>query len=251
MITWRTAGVLAIALASALGGGSATTGELPVARTHGPNLKNGTGTSSNWSGYAVKSPNGSVTDVKGTWTVTSVTSHPGPNQYSSFWVGIDGYTSNTVEQIGTDSDFINGAPVYYAWYEFYPKPSRTITSVSVNPNDVIFAEVSESRGTFVVSIRNQTTGQSFSTSERVNKAKQTSAEWIAEAPSGGGVLPLADFGTVFFSACSAAANGLSAPIGGFGTNFDSINMVSSGTLKADTSGLSPDGTSFSVHWDHQ
>ena len=79
-------------------------------------------TSTNWSGYAVTGPDGSVTDVKGSWKVPDVVcSSPGtPNSYASFWVGIDGYGSNTVEQIGTDSDCSGGNAVYYAWYEFYP-----------------------------------------------------------------------------------------------------------------------------------
>src|SRR5262245_16449591 len=60
-------------------------------------------TSTNWSGYAVTGAPGSITRVKGSWTVPAV---QGPCtaqfQASSFWVGIDGFMSNTVEQIGTD-----------------------------------------------------------------------------------------------------------------------------------------------------
>ena len=41
-----------------------------------------------------------VSDVKGTWTVPTVTSSS-VNSYSAVWVGIDGYADNTVEQIGT------------------------------------------------------------------------------------------------------------------------------------------------------
>ena len=77
-------------------------------------------TSTNWSGYAVTGPNGSVTDVKGTWMVPTLQSCTSATKYSSFWIGIDGYDSNTVEQIGTDFDCINGTPTYYAWFEFYP-----------------------------------------------------------------------------------------------------------------------------------
>src|SRR5262245_47089269 len=71
-----------------------------------------TATSTNWSGYAVTGPNGSVSDVKASWYVPTASCPPSPNQYASFWVGIDGYSSNTVEQIGTDSDCQNGTPVY-------------------------------------------------------------------------------------------------------------------------------------------
>ena len=45
--------------------------------------------------------------------------------YSSVWVGIDGYSSNTVEQIGTEQDVsANGKTSYYAWYEMYPQAER-------------------------------------------------------------------------------------------------------------------------------
>src|ERR1035437_4462946 len=99
-------------------------GSTPVARHHDPIIiheRHGRDvTSGNWGGYAVTGTKGSVTDVKASWVVPAIVGNcPSTNQYSSFWVGIDGYSSNTVEQIGTDSDCVNSKPVYYAWYEFY------------------------------------------------------------------------------------------------------------------------------------
>jgi Peptidase A4 family len=90
------------------------------------------------SGYAVTGAAGSVTDVKGSWVVPAVQgSRPSTNQYASFWVGIDGFSSNTVEQIGTDSDCQNGAPTNYAWFEFYPHPftsaEMTLPGLTGNP----------------------------------------------------------------------------------------------------------------------
>src|SRR5262245_55963259 len=83
--------------------------------------------SENWSGYAVNGAEGSVQDVSGSWTVPSVTCASG-TEYSSFWVGIDGFNSNTVEQIGVDADCLSGSPVYYAWFEFYPHTFVTINN---------------------------------------------------------------------------------------------------------------------------
>ena len=40
--------------------------------------------------------------------------------YAAFWVGLDGYTSNTVEQIGTEVDCAGRTPLYHGWYETYP-----------------------------------------------------------------------------------------------------------------------------------
>jgi hypothetical protein len=224
--------------------------------SHAPKIKDKYGNSINWAGYAVDSKVGSVTDVKGTWVVPEVTSvsstqktQKTQNKYSAFWVGIDGDTSKTVEQIGTDSVIINGDPTYYAWYEFYPKPFFTIDSVPVKPGDQISAEVKYDQDKFIVSITDVTTGKSFSTSAKVNRAERNSAEWITEAPWHAGVLPLANFGQVDFSSCYATISGSEGSIGSFGTAINPITMVSeSGADKATPSSLSADGTSFSVTW---
>lgn len=216
------------------------------------------GTSLNWSGYAVTGSD--VSDAKGSWKVPAIVGAcPSSNQYSSFWVGIDGYSSSTVEQTGTDSDCQNGSPTYYAWYEFYPKPSFIISSLTITPGDIISADVqySPATGKFTVTIMDTTTGQSFSTSAKVS-AQRSSAEWIAEAPSSGGtVLPLADFGTAYYgldntgisSTCYATVGSVTGSIGSFGSSVQQISMVtSSGAVQAQPSSLSNDGTSFSVQW---
>ena len=220
----------------------------------------------NWSGYAVTAASGAVTAVTGSWVVPAV--QPGScssgttNEYASFWVGMDGFTSNTVEQTGTDSDCQNGVPTYYAWFEFYPHPAFMINSMSIQPGDVMEAEVRYSPATrrFTVAINNRTTGQSFSTSTKVNGAQRSSAEWIAEAPSSaGGILPLADFGTAVFGVdntsvtgtSDATVSGTTAPIGSFGGNVYQVNMISvsdPSVFKALPSSLSNDGTSFSDVW---
>src|SRR2546422_5658478 len=219
-------------------------------------LTNGAATSTNWSGYAVTGPAGSVTDAKGSWIVPSVICSSAAS-YSSFWVGIDGFGSNTVEQTGTDSDCQNGIPTYYAWYEFYPGPAFLITGITVRPGDRISAEAIYSSGLVTVTITDTTTGQSFTTSGG-GGALRTSAEWIAEAPSSaGGVLPLANFGTAYFGQDNtglsptnyATVSGLTGPISSFGPSVQEITMVSSsGTTEAQPSPLSTDGTSFSVTW---
>ena len=227
--------------------------------TVAPRIHNDSVSSTNWSGFAVTGPAGSVSDAKGSWIVPTIQGTcPSTNQYSSFWVGIDGYNSGTVEQTGTDSDCQGGAPTYYAWYEFYPHASVLISGITVHPGDVISAEASAGgRGRFTVSIHDITTGQSFSTTGSVKRAQQSSAEWIAEAPSSGGILPLADFGTVHFGTDStgvastnyATINGTPGAFNSFGTNVHQITMVTSGgATKASPSNPSSDGTSFSVTW---
>jgi len=207
--------------------------------------------SANWGGYAVTGVKGSVQDVKGSWTVPTVDCSGGGTQYSSSWVGIDGFNSNTVEQIGVDADCQNGSPAYFAWFEFYPHPFVTINHFTVQPGDVITAEVhyDTTARQFTVSIHNGT--ESFSASTKLNGAERASAEWITEAPfSAGGVLPLANFGTVSYSNDTAAINGTPVPIGAFSVNnVYEITMVDrSGNAKAVPSGLAGDKSSFSVQW---
>jgi hypothetical protein len=226
-----------------------------------PRIRSGPSTSTNWSGYAVTGAAGSVSDVKASWVVPAIQGTcPSTNQYASFWVGIDGYSSNTVEQIGTDSDCQGGRAVYYAWYEFYPKASFTISSITITTGDKISAEVKYAGGKFTATITDTTTRKTFSTSAKVNNAKRSSAEWIAEAPYSGGILPLANFGTVYFgsdstgvtSTCYATVNGVTGPIGSFGSSVQEITMVSqssSTTIKAQpSSSLSSDKTSFTITW---
>src|SRR5579871_737750 len=72
-------------------------------------------TSSNWAGYAIKTAAGAVTDVRASWQVPQIAKAcPSANRYSSFWVGIDGDGSKTVEQTGTETDCSSGSPVYFA-----------------------------------------------------------------------------------------------------------------------------------------
>ena len=123
-----------------------------VARRHGPirihrRREDQSYESYNWSGYAVTGSSGAVTDAKGSWTVPTATCAGTPTGYSSFWVGIDGFSSGSVEQTGTDSDCVSlngksGTPTYYAWFEFYPNPSYVIEfSKGVQPGDIMTAEV--------------------------------------------------------------------------------------------------------------
>jgi hypothetical protein len=217
--------------------------------------------STNWSGYAVTGS--SFTKAEGSWTVPSVNCSKTPNTYSSFWVGIDGWTSSTVEQTGTDSDCNGSSPSYYAWYEFYPKGSVNISSVSVAPGDQMSASVTYSGSQFTITIKNETTGQSYSKSSKVNSAKRTSAEWIAEAPCctrGGGILPLSDFGTVDFGqdytgisdTNDATDSTVSGSINSFGAAVNESIMVSTkGVDEAVPSSLSSDGSSFTVTWDSE
>jgi hypothetical protein len=214
-----------------------------VALSHAPNHKVSHSTSSNWSGYAVTG--GTYTSVSANWTQPSVNCSITPTGWSGFWVGLDGDTSNTVEQTGTEADCSSGRPVYSAWYEMYPKFPVNFSN-PVSAGDRFSASVTtDGRGSFTLTLVNTTKGWTQRNVARLKHAKLASAEVIAEAPSSsGGVLPLADFGSVGFS--SATANG--ATMTSSTPGLDPITMVSGSTVKARPSNLN--NGSFSVSWSH-
>lgn len=219
-------------------------------------------TSSNWSGYAVETnlkrpQKNSVNDVSGTWKVPAVTasSNYKGDTYSACWVGIDGYSDNTVEQIGTEQDYnySTGKSTYYAWYEMYPGAMVQLDSgYPITAGDTVSAEVKyvgSSQFTLTLSDNNWPKSTApFSITLTLKSAKRQSAEWIVEAPWLGGVLPLADFGQVNFSGVtfgSSVTSPSSWPA-------DPITMID-GTSKATPTGLSSyvvpgSSNSFAVNW---
>lgn len=217
-------------------------------------------TSTNWSGYVaankLSSPKkGSVSAVYGTWIVPTLAATP-DNSYCSLWVGIDGYSSPTVEQIGTEHDWSNGQQNNYAWFEMYPGGSYLINGFPLNPGDVISASVVFSGGNlFTLKLYNDTE-QVFATIPtqytRSSVAQRTSAEWIMEAPWLNAVLPLSDFGTAYLWGCMATINGVTGPIQNSKWQDVGIQMVTgNGTPKATPSALLPDKGSFFVTWNHE
>jgi len=171
------------------------------------------GLSLNWSGYAVNVTG--VTSVSGSFIVPTVSAPCGVNGFTgdvSAWVGIDGYSTGTVEQTGVSGscDPTTGAASYYAWWEMYPRASTIIKTMTVNPGDSITASVMyNSGGSFTISISDTTNSQSFTTTVHApvgghNVAQRSSAEWVVEraATIYKGyltILPLATFTSIIFN----------------------------------------------------
>ena len=224
-----------------------------------PLVRNET-SSSNWSGY-VSAPSlttpveNSVNQVSGRWVVPALlpTSDTG---YCAFWVGIDGYTSATVEQIGTSHNWVDGKQQNYAWFEMYPQGPYQITGFPVDKGDVIAGEVNYlGDGVFEMTIRNVTKGvhvvipTSYTTS---TSAQRSCAEWVVEAPSSGqGILPLADFGSATFTHCFTNIQGSQGTINSSSWESDEILMQSGDSIKAKPSSLVNQGRRFHVAWEHE
>jgi hypothetical protein len=198
-------------------------------------------TSANWSGYALHG--GKYRSVSASWTEpTGHCKAGGGHDYSSFWVGLDGYNTSTVEQTGTDTDCQGATPRYYAWYEMYPATSHRI-SHTVRPGDKLTASTTWNGGSsFTLKLTDHTRHWTAKEHRKLASAKRGSAEIIIEAPSSlTGELPLADFGTAHFT--GARVDG--AKIGGH--HATKITMVDSGRHLDRVSGLSG-GTNFSATW---
>jgi hypothetical protein len=197
-------------------------------------------TSSNWSGYAVHT--GTYSSVSASWTEPTGHCSGSGAQYSSFWVGLDGYSTNSVEQTGTDTDCRGGSPVYYGWYEMFPAGSHRV-SHTVKPGDKISAVVTfNGSGKFTLKLTDSTQKWTATENKTLASAKRGSAEIIIEAPSSQtGELPLADFGTV--KVTSSMVDGKT--IGSLKPT--KITMVDGGKTLDSVSALSG-GTSFSAKW---
>jgi hypothetical protein len=199
------------------------------------------GTSSNWSGYAATGSR--FTSVSASWVQPTATC-TAQDTWSSFWVGLDGDGSNTVEQTGSEVDCSGGRAKYYSWYEMYPAYPVNFSD-PVDAGDHFTASVTAgSRGAFTLVLSDTTKGWTHTVHRTLRNAKLASAEVVAEAPSTlAGPLPLTDFGTAEFTAATANEQSL----GGF--NPEAITMAQHGTTLVTVSPLTG-GTDFSATWHH-
>jgi hypothetical protein len=202
--------------------------------------------STNWSGYAATGGNGAFSSVSSSWTQPTATcassGRRGGDQYAAFWVGLDGYSSDSVEQTGTDSDCVGRTPNYYGWYEMYPA-NPVYYSNPVAPGDHISASVTFSGSeTYTLVLTDSTQGWTQTVTKNQSGLDRSSAEVITEAPSSSsGVLPLSDFGTVNYSGAEANGSSLASL-----SPTEIIMVDNSGAEKDSTSGIS--GGSFSNTW---
>jgi hypothetical protein len=221
------------------------------------------GTSTNWGGYAaaynLNNPlKNSVSAVYGSWIVPSIKVSRN-DTYCAIWIGIDGYRSSTVEQIGTGHDYVNGVAQHYAWFEMYPGDSYLINNFPVSVGDVISASVEYTgNNIFILRLYNDTKKVSFTVPTSYttvsSPADRSSAEWIVEAPYYNGVLPLANFGRSYLFGCMANIRGTLAMIKNNSWSNIALTMVTnSGANKAVPSALLPDPANgaFTVDWKHQ
>jgi hypothetical protein len=208
---------------------------------------------SQWSGYIVAldihdfSP--VVTSVSGSWTVPQV--QPSKNdKFSGLWVGIGGYGEETLIQVGTEQEYVDGRSVYYAWYELLPDYLVRISNFPVRPGDIITASISlinESTSTWSITLRDVTWGGRFE-KVVVYNSSMLSAEWIMERPKVNDTIStLANFGNVTFTNCKTTLNGATKNLG----NFSYAHLVMHDEEETPLVSVSPlieGGSSFTVSY---
>lgn len=162
--------------------------------------------SSNWAGYILTPQefgfNKKVEMINGTFTVPQISHSPvATTEYTSVWLGIDGYynTSDLI-QAGVDGVDNNGKVTYFPWYELIPAYSVPI-NITVKPGDTIYVQITLLNSTtylWNIYLADLSTGASFS-QDVTYHAQLEDAEWVTEAPWSNGVLTLAPFSTVLFN----------------------------------------------------
>ena len=203
--------------------------------------------STNWSGYA--DTGSGFSTVTGSWTepgasCTSTTS------LAAFWVGLDGYSSSSVEQDGTLIECYRDVAYYYTWWEMYPTNAIQVVGSTLRAGDSITASVVRSSTSYTLKVTDSSrSGDSFSTTQTCSSCANSSAEWIAEAPSGSsGVYPLSDFGSWTESGATVKTGSASGVISSF--TDDELTMInSSGATKAQPGALNSSGNGFGVTWE--
>ncbi len=204
--------------------------------------------SGNWSGYA--DTGSSFSKVTASWTEPSATCSSRTESLAAFWVGIDGYSSSSVEQDGTLIECYRRTAYQYTWWEMYPTNAIQVVGSTLAAGDSITASVVRSGTSYTLAVTDSAhPANSFTTTQTCSNCANSSAEWIAEAPSGSsGVLPLAQFST-WTDANSTVTEGTTSGVISSFTD-DEITMVNSGgAVKAQPGALNSGGNGFAVTWE--
>jgi hypothetical protein len=244
----------------------------------------------NWSGFAdVESGTKRVSSVSGQWVIPYVECPIGNYRYQdtiiSQWVGIDGFSDGTVEQLGSAAWCFEGVTYYYVWYEMFPAGTvveGTAECINNNvdcpqPGDLISASVSATpSGNYTLSLTDfnrPQEGFSVTASCAPTTCLDSSGEWIVERaafelPFGPQFISLVDFFQTGFLSGALTSGGKSTKIEGFqdGTVYDIAMIDDSESYFLDCVGqqglgprllvlpdgcptVAPSGGSFTVGWD--
>jgi hypothetical protein len=248
--------------------------QLHVPRTHLPVRTSpsaetalpGTFASGNWAGYIdIADPGKTFTYVNTHFRIPTLSAtqlsqcvanaieDPSGVSYAYYWVGLDGWTDNTVEQVGAatycDS---NGSTGTFAWYEMYP--ANPVTFTGTHPGDEIAVTVSYAGGKYDMAFADSTSGGHFSSVQPCAAAStcdRSSAEVLTEDPGGGPPVYLAPYGSMSYTSVSAKASGVTGNLGS-SSAWSGSNRIEEeyGAIMQAPAALVSTGTGFSITWQY-
>ncbi len=224
----------------------------------GPGATTYSAETTNWAGYAVT---GATFDsVRATWVQPAVTCQTA-NSWTVFWVGLDGFGGDTVEQGGSYAlcGGVGSTPVYSLWWEMWPTNDvQTVTlSQPLRAGDVIQASVvyDPSTADYTITVEDETTSQTFSEVEACAAdltCLNATAEAVTEAPTmgSGDLFPLANYGAMAYTSASVTdstgfTGALNAP------QWTTYSISENNETPPNYSSVSPlnaNGNGFSVTW---
>ena len=232
--------------------------------TESPAMINGSQrfTSRNWDGYITYASSESTdfSAVAATWIQPSVTCEA-KGAWTVFWVGLDGWFNDTVEQGGTQAECgsVGGTAAYSMWWEMYPTNSIQ-TVLAIHPGDKITASVKFAKATseYTIKVKDATSGKSFTRQEQCASGlvcDRNSADVITEDVGhypGSGYFPLADYGTMGYTNAKVTDTaGASGSISASDWLNASVTESAGTTTYASVTPLSAQGSSFDAVWHHQ
>jgi Peptidase A4 family len=208
------AAIVALAIAPAVVSASAAASTRPgTAPTFAPLAEYYGG--SNWTGYIDLAHRGVKFRYVATRFRVPTATCTSSNSKASFWVGLDGAGTPTVEQVGISTNCQNGHPRYQSWYEMFPEGAQY--KFSVHPGDSISMWVSQnsSGGIYELSVTDTTAGHTASFVQPGlcpprKTCESATAEVILEADNG---TNLSRFTTVSFTGSTVITR--SGASGGF------------------------------------
>lgn len=216
----------------------------------------------NWSGYVATGR--TFNKIQGDITVPTVTC-TSPNAQVLFWIGLDGFSNSTLEQVGVGAQ-CNGTstPTYFGWWEMingnsgneiHKVAATQLKIVPGNKINCLVAAISHSNY-FTLQLYNSTTRQKLtSLTEGGYATQRQSAEWIAERPliNGTQYSPLAKWSNVptLFTAAdyTTSTNSKYQPLSS--ANLISLYMISAKTnwhALDEAQDIGANGTTFQASW---
>ena len=158
--------------------------------------------------------------VSAMWTIPTVQQAfgtcTGSWEYSSQWIGFDGFNSNDVLQAGSEADaYCAGGTkqqYYGLWFEWYPLASVVISNFPINPGDLIEVQVwyttaSPHGGAYILDLTTQQVTSVGFTPPSGTTFQGSSVEWVVEAPTvNGGQSALTNYTSTPWNAAYSHSN---------------------------------------------